>query len=465
MLKIFQKVLFAGLLFRILPLAAQDQQLDTLVRLQEVSVLQKRLAFFNTGSNLLSLDSEELQSQSSATLRDALLYFSPLQTDAYGLGSASISGRGLGSKRTPVLWNGFNLQAVMGAEVDVSTIPLFFIDNVKVEMGGNAALFGSGAAGGVVYLSNELKPQEGTSANLETHMGSYGRFFSGAGTTWSNKNYAGSLRMYYEQAENDFAYQGTYVDTRNDITYQLKGEQTNAASRQYGLMSNNDFKLGNGQHIKANFWIQDVSREIAPTLSDIAKEKVTDAEQIDRVFRSSAEWAAPLKQGDLTVRSGLFVNTLDYYKPSAGDTTNSKGMASVSEAEVNLRFDSFFRVNAGINHTYERGESDSYGQEIKSRNRSAAFVSQRFYLEQIGYKAVLNGRIEQVDGNEFPVTWSFGAEKTLPFNFLLKGKIASNYRVPSFNDLYWVSAYSFGNPDLKPEKGMSYEAGFQWENR
>jgi iron complex outermembrane receptor protein len=36
------------------------------------------------------------------------------------------------------------------------------------------------------------------------------------------------------------------------------------------------------------------------------------------------------------------------------------------------------------------------------------------------------------------------------------GAVAKSYRVPTFNDRYWGTQ---GNPNLKPEEGMNYEAG------
>jgi vitamin B12 transporter len=36
------------------------------------------------------------------------------------------------------------------------------------------------------------------------------------------------------------------------------------------------------------------------------------------------------------------------------------------------------------------------------------------------------------------------------------GSVARSYRVPTFNDRFWIPG---GNPDLNPEKGMNYEIG------
>jgi iron complex outermembrane receptor protein len=41
----------------------------------------------------------------------------------------------------------------------------------------------------------------------------------------------------------------------------------------------------------------------------------------------------------------------------------------------------------------------------------------------------------------------------------INGNIAKSYRVPTFNDRYWVPG---GNPNLLPEKGINYELGLHY---
>jgi len=43
----------------------------------------------------------------------------------------------------------------------------------------------------------------------------------------------------------------------------------------------------------------------------------------------------------------------------------------------------------------------------------------------------------------------------------LKASIGRGFRAPSVDDLYWRDDYSEGNPDLKPEESLSYDAGIQ----
>ncbi|MCK4965786.1 TonB-dependent receptor, partial [bacterium] len=44
-------------------------------------------------------------------------------------------------------------------------------------------------------------------------------------------------------------------------------------------------------------------------------------------------------------------------------------------------------------------------------------------------------------------------------NFKLRSSVGRCFRVPTFTELYYNSPSNIGNPDLKPEKGWSYEIG------
>jgi iron complex outermembrane receptor protein len=74
--------------------------------------------------------------------------------------------------------------------------------------------------------------------------------------------------------------------------------------------------------------------------------------------------------------------------------------------------------------------------------------------------ASVNLRQGFVTDYKVPFTPAFGlnflavSKEKYILNF--SGNIARSYRVPTFNDRFWIPG---GNPDLKPEKGMNYELG------
>jgi iron complex outermembrane receptor protein len=73
-------------------------------------------------------------------------------------------------------------------------------------------------------------------------------------------------------------------------------------------------------------------------------------------------------------------------------------------------------------------------------------------------------RQDWVDNEFLPVVPYLGFDYQLMEGkeFFLKGNIARNYQQPSLNDLYWQPG---GNPDLKPERGISGELGTEYNVR
>ena len=56
--------------------------------------------------------------------------------------------------------------------------------------------------------------------------------------------------------------------------------------------------------------------------------------------------------------------------------------------------------------------------------------------------------------------FSLGENWKLNKTFTLKSNISNKYRVPSFNEKYWIKDGK-GNPNLKPENGIGFDAGIE----
>lgn len=431
---------------------------DTDHQMDEITVVGERFRNFNTGHFYTTIDTLAVKMQPSANLSELLSQQSLLQVSPYGAGSSSISARGTGDKRTPVIWNGFNIQSIVSAGCDVAQLPGFFFEDMKVQMGGSSALFGSGAAGGMLFLNNKLLFNQKPHFEINSSTGSFGSFASGAKVTFSNSFYSGSLKAFRQTADNDFPYKATYVATSGNKL--IDTTQTNAQAKTYGIMMNNIFRINESQQIKLNGWYNDNDKNIAPTLSDVAKKKTTDANQHDKFAAGSAEWSYQSNQFSLWARSGLFYNSLDYQKPSTSTTSFSKATWSVNEVEGSLALGDV-RLNAGLNETMEFCKANTFTGS-KERYRSAIFTSVTHNIPQIQLKYSLSGRGELINGKTIPLTYSAGIEKLFFNSLAIKGNVAKNYRVPTFNDLYYKSATQYGNPDLKPETGMNYEAGAEY---
>ncbi len=66
--------------------------------------------------------------------------------------------------------------------------------------------------------------------------------------------------------------------------------------------------------------------------------------------------------------------------------------------------------------------------------------------------------------SDFGTRWFPGVDLGVRLNDQLKlyGNMGYTYRIPTFTDLYYEDPVNRGNPDLRPEEAISYEAGAKW---
>ena len=84
------------------------------VKLEEVTISANRLINFTTGSKIQDLEPLLSGSYKTENLSSILSQTSQVSVKSYGLrGLSNVSMRGMGSKHTAILWNGFNIQNSM----------------------------------------------------------------------------------------------------------------------------------------------------------------------------------------------------------------------------------------------------------------------------------------------------------------------------------------------------------------
>ncbi len=69
---------------------------------------------------------------------------------------SSISLRGTGASRTGIYWNGIPINSSLNGQTDFNTLFANGFDNVEIRRGGGSVLFGSGAIGGAINLSDQV---------------------------------------------------------------------------------------------------------------------------------------------------------------------------------------------------------------------------------------------------------------------------------------------------------------------
>jgi outer membrane cobalamin receptor len=139
-------------------------------------------------------------------------------------------------------------------------------------------------------------------------------------------------------------------------------------------------------------------------------------------------------------------------------TTDSRGL----NTQVNKKFSDIFQGTYGFNYATNLNNSTSSGKH-KYTVRAGYMDNHIDLLEKLKFN--VGTRIDDYSNFGTQTNPSFGAVYSFKEDNALRFSIARSFRAPTFNDLYWPyqdygawGKYD-GNPNLRPEKGITKEIG------
>ncbi len=428
---------------------AQSKPEEKVHILEEVIIPSNRLKNFATGSKIEEIDSTIIVQNSNNSLADLLSTQTQVFVKSYSIaGLSTPSFRGTNASQTAILWNGFNLGSPMNGGQDLALLPVNFVNNVKLQFGGAGALWGSGAIGGTIHLNNTPQFNKGLSLYSSSSIGSFEDRQQNFEVSISKNRFISTTKFFYHEAKNDFPFINT--------SEKGKPEQrlSNAEFYQKGILQENYFKINNSQNLSFRLWLQKNDRNIPASMSS----GVSTANQKDDATRSTLEWQRIKTKVSYFVRSAYFDETLKYTNPQISLISKSQTKAFINEAESRINLTSQQSINLGINNTYNIAFTKDYAT-APTQNRIAFFGSYSIRNQKSTLKASLSTRKEFISNNENPFTASIGLEGIIIKHFKLRATASKNYRLPTFNDLYWAQG---GNPNLLPEEGYNEELGLTY---
>ncbi|MFM2268938.1 MAG: hypothetical protein RL757_2379 [Bacteroidota bacterium] len=442
-------ILFA---FWINPLFLLAQQKDTLPVVEiRASPLQK----FAVGQLSNQIDSTFLELSKNQSLAQTLQFAAPLTIRSYGSGVATAGARGMASNHTVIVWNGVSLQNPLNGILDLNGVDINGLDNITIKQGGGAALFSSGAVGGVIELRQDAPPQY-KSRFLDFSMG-YGSF-----STLNLRLHAGETRARFrhkfsfshQNSKNDFLF-------RNIIEIGKPLERAiNAGYQKNNFQEHIQIPLNALQTLNIYAWYSASKRGLMPPLLG----RNDSATLEDSAFRGIVEWTrnCDTNKTQITKIRTAFLDDRNIYNSDRISNSLNAVRTVLIEAEHNMDWSKYGFVRVGANVTYNQARSNNLEtatRENPTRNRMAFFANYRLEKPKL-LRFNANFRQEWVDMQAIPTTFSLGMEKDIRFNSSLKtvfrADFSRNFNLPSLNDLYWTQ---LGNPNLLPEKGWSREAG------
>ncbi len=421
-------------------------QVDTLLQLPVVEVRNNSIRQQPLGAQVQSWDSKTLDNTGTTNLADLLNRESTIYIKSYGLNSLATSSiRGASAGQTLVLWNGLPIQSPMLGLLDLSLIPSFSAEQVKVQRGGSSALWGNGAIGGTIQLNNLASFDKSWSGKLETLLGAFGNWQQQAQVEWSNDKLFTRTKFSHQQGENNFTYR-----INEDLPEKT---QTNAAFDQQHFLQDFYWKLRSNQRLSAHLWYLQSDRQIPPTTT----QNLSLATQADQAIRSILQWQLNQDQWIYQAKLAYFTEDIHFIDEAILLDAPSKFTTLMGEAEAQYFFNKSQQITFGLSQMRNTANADGYPAGV-TENRSDAFLSYRMQRAQSGIQLSLRQSI--INNKYSPIVPSLGLDYRPAPAWRLHFQFSRNYRWPTLNDRYWNPG---GNPDLIAEEGWSQELGATWQ--
>lgn len=425
---------------------AQKTAVDTVLHLKDVTISALRENDFSNSTHILHFDSLQRASYQTNSLAELLAGESNMFIKSYGVGNiATATMRGSNATQTAVLWNGFSISNPMLGQTDLSIIPSYFIDKISVEPGGGSALWGSGAVGGVVQLNSVPEFDKGWSLKAGASFGSFGFYQQYAQVKYSNTKWYSSVRVFNEQAKNNFLFHN------HSLEFNPLQRQEHAQTKAIGLMNENVFIVDDKNKVSLALWWQNDNRQLPPTVI----QQVSEAVQKDKDLKITAQWTHNNHNSIYAVRTALFNDQISYDDDLSKIWSNSSTYSWITEAEGKWNVGKHRIISAGINNSLNLAEADNFPKRI-NQNSFALFISESASFFRDKLQPLVAARQEFSTQGYAPFTWTAELEYRLIPKLSFKMNVSEVFRQPTLNDLYWVPG---GNPDLKPEKGRTADAG------
>ena len=404
------------------------------------------------------IDTAVIKRLQTRSLSHLLIQHSPVFIKTYGPGgSASASFRGTTASHTLVLWNGFQLNSPSLGEVDFSTIPVFFTDEISLQWGSKTSA-NSGGLGGAVNIANKHKFNDGLILDVKQTYGSFNTWGSYVTAGYSGNNFIARIKAYRNSSDNDFTYNNIATIPHQEM------QQKNADFVDYGVMPELHLRMKKST-LSVVSWNQWGHRNYPQIMSNVFN---NTKEYADNDFsRNFISYKTYWNSGRVELKSAYFYEMQDYFLESYTSNNNpvtqinSLNKSNVFRQIVDLQQDLYasWKLYAKIQYDYESVTSSNYKQSSFSSSPKRSILSLYAAVDGKVYKdldlrlTLRNDLVNAKSEGFFPtVTMVYRVPFVKGLNFNMG--YSHNYRNPSLNDLYWNPG---GNENLKSEKGKTFD--------
>lgn len=442
-------LLAAVLVFSFLPAFSQNDSLKT-IEMEGLIIRENRfeIPFAESSRNISVVEKEEIQRSIAQSIPEILSFIPGIDIRQRGpLGAqADISIRGGSFEQTLILINGIKMADPQTGHHSLN-LPLHMdnIERIEALKGPGARIFGQNAFNGAVNFITRVPKDK--ALYLSAHGGDFGLYGVLAAVSLPDSDYKQYLSLSRDAAT---GYRHNTDFEINNLFYQAEWDVHNGQVNIIGGIADRRFGA-NGFYASPAY-----------------------TEQYEEVTTGFISTGYSGNLGSILFKPRVYWrNNHDDYFISRENPSSYRNdhFTNVFGAETNLSFESALgETGLGIELRSEMIAGDWERGGVKSKSNLDGFHREKMGVYAEHKFALLDKSLHITPGifissytdfgiNHFPgVDVGYSPVK----NFRLYANVGRSYRVPTFYDQYYVSATEEGNPNLKPETAVSYEAGFRY---
>jgi outer membrane cobalamin receptor len=412
------------------------------VNLASVEIVDKRISSFAIGASTSQLDSTFIKLEALPNLAELISYYTPVAVKSYGNGMLStISFRGTGPGHTAVLWHGINISYPMLGQSDLSMLSMALSDQVTLQAGTGAALYGSGALGGTISLSNADIPM-GTNLSLTQWFGSFSTIKNSVQASYRDDKFSVKIATLWDQSSNQFKFSNsTKLGSPKEI-------QQGADYKIYGTSVEMEAAIGDRGVLSVSGQIFNANRNLQPSMNASA----SPDNQTDENIRVRTKYEYQGAKLAWNVNYAYLYDVIGFN----GDKTFANQQVFRAEAEKDIF--SWLDFSLAADYNFIQLSSPFYSANKTLEQRANVWAS--FLINPLE-RLLLSVNLRQSFNPDYqiPFTPSLGAEYMLikgTHSINIKTLMARGYRVPTLNERFWQPG---GNLSLVPEDSYSGEIG------
>ncbi|MBR8802035.1 TonB-dependent receptor [Porphyromonas levii] len=486
------RLLLAILCIAFLALPTSAEERDTLLIQQQYNLSELEVVSRRPLSQIGVMQSKiaplVLHDNIALSLGDVLTYGSGIFVKEQGRGALStVSFRGTAASHTRVDWNGVALNSPTLGFTDFSLIPSYFVDNAALLHGSSSISQGGGGLGGAVVLNTDLsKLPHGHLLTYTQGIGSYKTFDEYLRYTYSGEQWQSSTRLVAASSRNDFIYtnKDKWADIKDEegnilSSYHPRERNSNGAFRDFHLLQELAYQPNPAHRIGLSLWGTSSYRQLPLLSVDYGNPALRVNENREQSLRGvlthnyiGAQWSLEIRLGHSTSyisydngSRAVIDGPVSYFYQTRSLLHNTFAESKAQWfASPKLMLNGSAKIalqqarTAGKVHA--TGDPDLSKGLLHKRVEASLYLSAKYTpTDRLGISPAL--RFEVYGNRSTPLIPALFVDYLIykPANLALVASVSRNYHEPTLNDLFYIPG---GNPNLRPEKGLTYDIGLTY---